>query len=64
MPFTFAAGFLEGFVTRYSIVMPNWLNIFIILSTLFIIAFYFLIFPHIVNKKMQSIQQLSQPKSK
>ena len=64
MPFTFAAGFLEGFVTRYSIEMPNWLNVFIILSTLSMIAFYFLIFPFIVNKKMQSIQKLPQPNSK
>ena len=31
-PFTVAAGFLEGFVTRYSNVMPNWLSVGIILS--------------------------------
>jgi len=53
MPFTIAAGILEGFVTRYSLEMPNWLNIFIILSTLSLISFYFLIFPFIVHKKMQ-----------
>jgi len=54
MPFTIAAGILEGFVTRYSLEMPNWLNVFIILSTLSLISFYFLIFPFIVNKKIQS----------
>ncbi len=54
-PFTIAAGFLEGFITRYSIVMPNWVNVFIILSTLSLISFYFLIFPFIVNKKIQSL---------
>jgi uncharacterized membrane protein SpoIIM required for sporulation len=54
IPFTFAAGFLEGFVTRYSLEMPNWLNIFIILFTLSLISFYYLIFPSIVHKKMKS----------
>lgn len=52
MPFTVAAGILEGFVTRYSLEMPNWLNVFIILSTLSLISFYFLIFPSIVHKKV------------
>jgi uncharacterized membrane protein SpoIIM required for sporulation len=53
IPFTFAAGFLEGFITRYSLAMPNWLNVFIILSTLSIISFYYLIFPFIVHRKFQ-----------
>lgn len=52
VPFTIAAGFLEGFITRYSIDMPNWLSVFIILSTLALIAFYYLIFPFIVHKKI------------
>jgi uncharacterized membrane protein SpoIIM required for sporulation len=56
MPFTVAAGLLEGFVTRYALEMPNWLNMFIILSTLFLISFYFLIFPFIVHKKMKLAQ--------
>lgn len=51
MPFTIAAGFLEGFITRYSIDMPKWLSIGIILSTLFLISFYYLIYPYIVHKK-------------
>ena len=55
IPFTIAAGFLEGFITRYSIVMPNWLNVFIILSTLSLISFYFLFFPYFVNRKMKTI---------
>ncbi len=53
VPFTIAAGFLEGFITRYSIDMPKWLSIFIILSTLSLISFYYLIYPFIVNKKVQ-----------
>jgi len=56
MPFTVAAGLLEGFVTRYAMEMPNWLNVFIILSTLFLISFYFLVFPFIVHKKMKVAQ--------
>lgn len=56
MPFTIAAGLLEGFLTRYALEMPNWLNVFIILSTLFMISFYFLIFPFIVHKKMKLAQ--------
>lgn len=51
IPFTIAAGFLEGFITRYSISMPRVLNIIIILGTLSIIAYYFLVYPFIVNRK-------------
>ncbi len=51
-PFTIAAGFLEGYITRYSNVMPNYLSIGIILITLSIISFYYLIYPTIVYKKI------------
>ncbi|MCV2487289.1 stage II sporulation protein M [Flavobacterium sp. SH_e] len=54
-PFTISAGFLEGFITRYSIDMPNWLSSFIILITLAIISFYYLIYPFIVHKKIHSL---------
>ncbi len=54
IPFTIAAGFLEGFITRYSIDMPHWLSVFIILSTLSLIAFYYLIYPFFVYKKINS----------
>lgn len=57
IPFTIMAGFLEGFVTRYSIIMPKWLSIFIILSTLALISFYYLVFPFIVHKKINSIKK-------
>ena len=52
-PFTIAAGFLEGFVTRYSNIMPNWLSVGIIVITLGIISFYYLVYPFIVNKKLK-----------
>jgi len=54
-PFTISAGFLEGFITRYSIDMPNWLSSFIILFTLGIISFYYLVYPFIVHKKTQQL---------
>ncbi len=52
MPFTVAAGLLEGFVTRYSPDMPVALNLFIILSTLGVITWYYLVYPFRVNKKL------------
>lgn len=53
MPFTFLAGVLEGFVTRYYNTMPNWGSVSIILITLSAISFYYLIYPYIVNKKFK-----------
>ncbi|GEM54519.1 hypothetical protein B0A58_06765 [Flavobacterium branchiophilum NBRC 15030 = ATCC 35035] len=52
MPFTIAAGFLEGFITRYALEMPMSLGFFIIISTLFIITYYYLIYPIIINKQI------------
>lgn len=51
MPFTFMAGFLEGYITRYSNKMPYFLSIAIILITLGAISFYYLIYPLMVYKK-------------
>ncbi|APY11685.1 hypothetical protein BWZ22_10740 [Seonamhaeicola sp. S2-3] len=53
-PFTIAAGILEGYVTRYSNIMPNWLSVGIILITLSIISFYYLIYPFILHKKLKN----------
>jgi len=52
-PFTFAAGFLEGFVTRYSDTMPNWLSVGIIIITLGVISYYYLIYPFILHKNLK-----------
>lgn len=52
-PFTLSAGFLEGFVTRYSNVMPNWLSVGIIVFTLGIISYYYLIYPFRLHKKLK-----------
>lgn len=51
IPFTIVAGFLEGFITRYSIDMPHFLSVFIILITLGAISYYYLIYPFKVYKK-------------
>ncbi len=52
-PFTIAAGFLEGYITRYSNVMPNWLSVGIILTTLSAITYYYVIYPKLVNQKLK-----------
>ena len=54
LPFTIAAGFLEGFITRYSNQMPTWVSVFIILSTLGLISFYYFLFPVLVHKKLKA----------
>ena len=51
-PFTIAAGFLEGYVTRYSNIMPNWLSVGIILITLAAITYYYFVYPRIVYKSL------------
>lgn len=53
LPFTVAAGILEGFVTRYSNTMAMWLNVTIIMGTLALISYYYLIYPFIVNRKIR-----------
>ncbi|KAA5823353.1 stage II sporulation protein M [Algibacter amylolyticus] len=58
-PFTFAAGFLEGFITRYSNIMPHWLSVAIILITLSIISYYYLIYPFKIQKQITKTPNLS-----
>lgn len=50
LPFFVIAGFLEGYVTRYT-GMPDWLAITIILFSLLSIIYYYVILPHQLNKK-------------
>lgn len=56
MPFTIAAGILEGFVTRYSKEMPAVLNVLIILITLSAISYYYLVYPFVVNRKINMLR--------
>ncbi|MBS1571741.1 MAG: stage II sporulation protein M [Bacteroidetes bacterium] len=50
-PFIIVAGILEGFVTRYALVMPLAINLTIIFGTLGIIFYYFVVYPYIIYKK-------------
>jgi uncharacterized membrane protein SpoIIM required for sporulation len=58
MPFTFCAGVLEGFITRCALDMPLALNLFIILGTLAIISFFYLIYPYFVMKKTEKLKSI------
>jgi len=49
IPFFIIAGFIEGFITRYTD-MPNWLAFTIIGGSLALIVFYYLIYPVLLNK--------------
>lgn len=53
IPFTIAAAFLEGYVTRYSNIMPSIFCFAIILFSLVTISYYYLILPFKVAKKQQ-----------
>ena len=53
IPFFIVAGFLEGFVTRHT-EMPDWLAILIIVTSLALIIFYYVIYPVKVYKNQQT----------
>tara|TARA_R110000772_G_scaffold71738_6_gene157042 strand:+ start:578 stop:1546 length:969 start_codon:yes stop_codon:yes gene_type:complete len=50
IPFFIIAGFIEGFITRYSN-MPVWLAMTIIFGSLGLIIYYYIIYPIILNKR-------------
>ncbi|MGB1209881.1 MAG: stage II sporulation protein M [Lacinutrix venerupis] len=58
IPFFIIAGFLEGFVTRHT-EMPDWLAITIIISSLALIIFYYIIYPIKLSKKEKLKQELT-----
>ncbi|MDC6367058.1 MULTISPECIES: stage II sporulation protein M [Flavobacteriaceae] len=49
IPFFIIAGFIEGFITRYAN-MPDWLAFSIIGGSLFLIVFYYIIYPIQLNR--------------
>ena len=57
IPFFVIAGFLEGFVTRHT-EMPDWLAIIIILGSLALILFYYVIYPIQLHKKEKTNKAL------
>jgi uncharacterized membrane protein SpoIIM required for sporulation len=54
VPIFTVAATLEGFVTRYS-AMPVWLSLFILLSSLTFVIWYFVIYPVRLNKKLNPL---------
>ncbi len=50
IPFFILAGFIEGFITRYSN-MPTWLALTIIFTSLALIIYYYILYPTILNKR-------------
>ncbi len=49
IPFFIIAGFIEGFITRYSN-MPDWLAFLIIGGSLLLIVYYYIIYPIVLNR--------------
>lgn len=59
IPFFIIAGFLEGFVTRRT-EMPDFLAVLIITTSLFVIVYYYIVYPRIVYKRIQQeIEELT-----
>ncbi len=54
IPFTICAGLLEGFVTQYYNEMPMALTLTIIFGTLGLITFYYLVYPVVQHRKMNT----------
>jgi len=54
VPFTIIAGIIEGYVTRYALQMPEFLNLVIIFGCLSVIGFYYFIYPYIVYRKLKN----------
>jgi len=50
IPFFIIAGFIEGFITRYSN-MPVWLAMTIIFGSLGLILYYYIFYPILLNKR-------------
>ncbi|UMB61580.1 stage II sporulation protein M [Lutibacter sp. A80] len=50
IPFFIVAGFLEGFITRRT-EMPDWLAIFIIVTSFIIVVYYYVIYPIKLTKQ-------------
>lgn len=60
IPFFIIAGFIEGFITRYGEQMPWFLAYGIIFISLFIIVYYYIIYPILLNKAQTKILSKSQ----
>ena len=54
IPFFIIAGFIEGFITRYGEQMPNLISYSIIFASLFLIVYYYIVYPIRLNTKTKS----------
>lgn len=61
IPFFIIAGFIEGFITRYGEQMPWILAYGIIFISLFIIVYYYIIYPTLLNKYQKRL--MAKPES-
>lgn len=61
IPFFIIAGFIEGFITRYGEQMPNFLAYGIIFISLFIIIYYYVIYPILLNRNIKQIPLNKEP---
>lgn len=57
VPFTIFAAFLEGYVTRFALEMGVFAAFSIILLTLGFIAFYYLLYPIMIHKRLKMISE-------
>ena len=55
IPFFIIAGFIEGFFTRFGGQMPDILSYGIILSSLLLIVYYYILYPIKLNKKLKTL---------
>jgi len=55
IPFFIIAGFIEGFITRYGERMPSILSYSIIFLSLFIIIYYYIVYPILLNKAQSKL---------
>ena len=53
IPFTILAGIIEGYVTRYALTMPAFINGFLIFGTLSLIGYYYFVYPYFISKKLK-----------
>jgi len=57
IPFTIFAAFLEGYVTRFAIEMGAIAAFSIIVITLGFIAYYYLLYPVVINRRLQMMSE-------
>ncbi|MBF8458076.1 stage II sporulation protein M [Kaistella sp. G5-32] len=60
VPFTIMAGMIEGYLTRYALIMPGILNFIMIFGAFVIIGSYYFIYPYYISKKYLNDAVLSE----